>query len=133
MIPFPQQILRSRRLPALIVGLTLAVFGVSIYFGTVHLRKKIQAQIVRRDADILYAVALMQQVHEEEHRQLGDQIENLADQLTLALEISQLKGVIATRLFDAEGSFTCAFPPYVSAAALAPGDLPELKRLKPGS
>jgi len=130
---FPQQILRSRRLPALIVSLTLAVFGVSIYFGTVHLRKKIQAQIVRRDADILYAVALMQQVHEEEHRQLGDQIENLADQLTLALEISQLKGVIATRLFDAEGSFTCAFPPYVSAAALAPGDLPELKRLKPGS
>jgi signal transduction histidine kinase len=130
---FPQQILRSRRLPALIVGLTLAVFGVSIYFGTIHLRKKIQAQIVRRDADILYAVALMQQLNQQEQPQLGDEIENVTDQLSIALQISQLKGVIATRLFDAEGNFTFAFPAYVSAAPLAAADLPELKRLKPGS
>ncbi|HMJ66920.1 MAG TPA: sensor histidine kinase [Candidatus Binatia bacterium] len=130
---FPQQILRSRRLPALIVGLTLAVFGVSIYFGTLHLRKKVQAQIVRRDADILYAVALMQQLNQQEESQLGDEIENVADQLNVALQISQLKGVIATRLFDAQGNFTFAFPAYVPAAALTAADLPELKRLKPGS
>src|SRR5258705_6530950 len=133
MIRFPQQILRSRRLPALIVGLTLAVFGVSIYLGTIHLRKKIQAQIVRRDADILYAVALMQQLNQQDEAQSAAEIEDVAHQLNVALQISQLKGVIATRLFNAQGDFTFAFPGYVPPAALAAGDLPELKRLKPGS
>jgi signal transduction histidine kinase len=133
MVPFPQQILRSRRLPALIVGLTLAVFGATIYLGTIHLRKKIQAQIVRRDADVLYAVALMQQLNQQDEAASAAEIENVADQLNVALQISQLKGVIATRLFDAQGEFTFAFPAYVPSAALAAADLPELKRLKPGS
>ena len=58
---FPQQLFRSRRLPVMIVALTLAVFGASIWFGTILLRENIRAQMVGRDADILHAVALMHQ------------------------------------------------------------------------
>jgi signal transduction histidine kinase len=44
-----------------------------------------------------------------------------------------LKGVIATRLYDAQGAFTLAFPEHVSDAPLAAEDLAKLKRLVPGS
>src|SRR5688572_2824893 len=100
LLRFPQQILRSRRLPVLIVGLTLTVFGAAIYLGTVHLRKTIRTQIINRDADILYAVALMQQLKPSETTELGAEIEHVADQLNVALQVSELKGVIATRLFN---------------------------------
>jgi signal transduction histidine kinase len=133
MLRFPQQILRSRRLPLLVVAVTLAVFTVAIYLGTIHLRKKIQGQMVRRDADILYAVALMQQLNQEEATDLGGEIEHVADQLNVALQISQLKGVIATRLFDAQGHFTLAFPAHIPPGTLNAQDFLELKRLKPGS
>jgi signal transduction histidine kinase len=128
-----QQILRSRRLPLLIVALVLGVFGTTIYFGTVRLRKGIQSQLVQRDADILYAVAQMQQLHnQEEGTELGGEIEHLS----VALESSQLpdlKGVIAMRLFDPQGKFTLSLPLHIPPATLSASDLTHLKALRPGS
>ena len=122
-VRFSQQIFRSRGLPLMIIGVTLAVFGAAIWFGTIHLRKSIRAQIVHRDADILYAVALMQ-LNEQQLNRNGDgeagvELEDLPIQLNFALKISELKGVIATRLYDAQGAFTLAFPEHVSAPPLA--------------
>jgi signal transduction histidine kinase len=126
-------VLSSRRLPVLVVGLTLAVFAAVIYLGALQLRKSLRAQIAGRDAEILYAVALMQQLSDNEGTELGGEIEHVADQLNVILEISKLKGVIAARLFDGQGKFTLAFPAHVSETNLSSEQLPDLTLLKPGS
>src|SRR5687768_8174548 len=128
-----QQILRSRRLPLVIVALILAVFGTTIYFGTLRLRKGIQTQLVQRDADILYAVAQMQQLHnQEEGTELGGEIEHLSVALESS-QLSELKGVIAMRLFDPQGKFTLSLPLHIPPATLSARDLAQLKALEPRS
>ena len=126
-------VLSSRRLPVLVVSLTLAVFAAVIYLGALHLRKSLQAQIAGRDAEILYAVARMQQLSDAEGTELGGEIEHVADQLNVILEISKLKGVIAARLFDGHGKFTLGFPAHVSEASLSADQLRNLQLLQPGS
>jgi signal transduction histidine kinase len=133
LVRFPQQLFRSRQLPVMIVALTLAVFGASIWLGTILLRKNIRAQMVGRDADILHAVALMYQLDQRDGVDLGAELEDTAIQLNVALKISELKGVIATRLYDAQGTFTLSFPAHVPDAPLRREDLAKLKRLIPGS
>src|SRR5688572_2927173 len=133
LVRFPHQRFRSRRLPVMIVALTLAVFGASIWVGTVLLRKNIRAQMVGRDADILHAVAIMHQIDQGGGASLGAELEETAIQLNVALKISELKGVIATRLYDAQGAFTLSFPAHVPEAPLRTGDLAKLKSLIPGS
>jgi signal transduction histidine kinase len=117
----------------MIVALTLAVFGASIWVGTILLRKNIRAQMVGRDADILHAVALMHQLDQRDGADLGADLEETAIQLNVALKISELKGVIATRLYDAQGAFTLSFPAHVPDVPLRTEDLAKLKLLIPGS
>jgi signal transduction histidine kinase len=75
----------------------------------------------------------MQQLSHETEQDLGGQIENFADQFTIALQVSQLKGVIAVRLFDAQGKFVAPFPAYVAETTLDEKDFQELKKLRPVS
>ncbi len=129
-----QRLLRSRRLPALGIALTLLILAGIISLGMLQLRQKIRAQILSRDADILHGVAQMVQVNKETDKELGGQIENLPDQFAVALQVSQLNqfnGVIATRVFETNGRFAAALPAHVAEASLAPGDLSELERLRP--
>lgn len=131
-----QRLLRSRWLPAAGIGLTLLILAGSVAWSTLQLRGKIRAQIVRRDADILHGVAQMVQVTQEKNGELGAQIEELPDQMAVALQISELNqfnGVIATRLFDRNGRFAAALPPHVAPANLAEADLGDMQHLKPVS
>ena len=131
-----QRLLRSRRLPAAGIGLTLLILAGTIVFGTLELRARIRAQIVSRDADILHGVAQMVQVTRESDKELGSQLDQLPDQFAIALQISELNqfnGVIATRLFKTNGQFAAALPANVSAARLATEDLARLKEIKPVS
>lgn len=128
-----QQILRSRYLPWAGIALTLVVLGGTIYLGTAHLRHKIRGQIAGRDAAILHSVALMQQLSQESDLELGGQLEEITDQLAILLQISQLNGVIAARLFDADGKFRVPFPANVVEMKLNNEDLRRLKDLKPVS
>jgi len=131
-----QRLLRSRRLPAVGIGLTLLILAGIIALGALQLRQKIRAQIVSRDADILNGVAQMVQVTQEADKELGGQIENLADQFAVALQLSQLNqfnGVIATRVFDTNGQFATALPAHVAPARLPAEELSELQQLRPVS
>lgn len=131
-----QRLLRSRWLPAAGIGLPLLILAGTIAYGTLQLRDKIRAQIVSRDADILHGVAQMVQVTQEKENELGAQLEELPDQLAVALQISELNqfnGVIATRLFKTDGQFAAALPPHVAMADLAAPDLAALNQLKPVS
>ncbi len=126
-----KRLLRSRRLPLIGMALTLLILGGTIYLGTAHVRQKIRGQIAGRDAAILHSVALMQQLSQESDLELGGQLEEVTDQFAILLQISQLNGVIAARLFDAEGKFLVPFPANVAEIKLNAEDLGKLKELKP--
>lgn len=117
--------LRSRHLPALVIGATLGIFALGILAVTLHLRVEIREDIAKREGEILHSVAMMLQA--EEDRTLLDEP---SVQLNVLLKTSRLKGVIAARLFDARGQFVSAFPAYVSDGVLAPADLAGLQQLQ---
>src|SRR5687768_3101273 len=129
----PPQLLRSRYLPWLGIALTLLTLGATIYWGTLRLRQKIRTQISGRDAAILHSVALMQQLSQESDEELGGRLEDAADQFANLLHISQLKGVIAARLFDGNRQFYAPFPANVRDAQLRAEDVERLQELKPVS
>jgi signal transduction histidine kinase len=94
----------------------------------------LREHLVQRDGEILYAVALARQYANGAGEALSKRLGNPADQLALALEISQLReGTLAVRLFDAAGRFVTAFPPTVVETNLSQEFLPALKRLQPVS
>src|SRR6185503_2322559 len=123
-----QLLLRSRRMPWLVIGLTLLILGGTIFVARQQLRDKVRDQLVGRDAEVLHAVAQM----------YLDEADNPApdsDQQVLALlKTSRLSGVMGARLFDANGRFIEAFDFDVLEANLNPSDLPLLKKeLRPVS
>jgi len=129
--PIEQLLLRSRRLLAVLIGVTLASLAGTILFATLQLRAKIREQIAGRDGEVLDAVAFM---HLADLAADLPEIESLTDpenQLGVVLKTSRLKGVVATRLFDANGNIARAFPPNVRDATLDPESLQALRELKP--
>ena len=119
---------------AAVAVLALAILGASIFLGTDRLRRNVQAQMVNRDGELLYAVALARQFASASQTNPGPRLQSPAYHLALALDISQLKeGVLAVRLFDANGRFVTAFPPYVSESVLTRATFAELKNLRPRS
>ena len=117
--------LRSRHLPALVIGATLGIFALGILAVTLHLRAEIQNDLAQGEGEILHSVAMMLQ--EEESPAL---LAEPSTQLNVLLKTSRVKGVVAARLFDAQGKFISAFPAYVSDGQLAPEDLASLRQFK---
>ena len=126
-----QLFLRSRRLPWVLIGVTLLMLAATILLASLQLRAEIRKQIAGRDGEVLHPVAILQL--EAEIELLGP-ITDPANLLPVVLKTSRLlKSVVATRLFDANGRFVEAFPPYVQEGALEAENLPALRRLKPVS
>jgi signal transduction histidine kinase len=129
-----RQFLRSKRLPLLLIGLTLAVMAGTILAGCLRVRERVREQIAGRDGETLYEVTRWQQLYGDES---GDNaagpITDPAEQFNLILKISQLKGVLAIRLFTPDGAFTNAFPATITEATLSRADVAKLKTLKPVS
>lgn len=130
--PVARRLPQSRFVAASALVLALAVLGGMVALGTLYLRRHLREHLVQRDGDILYAVALARQYANGAGSNLTQRLGNPADQLALALDISQLKeGVLAVRMFDREGRFVTAFPPNVTATNLPTADLTPLHRLQP--
>ena len=126
-----QLFLRSRRLPWVLIGVTLLILAATILLASLQLRAEIRKQIAGRDGEVLHPVAILQL--EAEIELLGP-ITDPANLLPVVLKTARLlKSVVATRLFDANGRFVEAFPPYVQEGALEAENLPALRRLKPVS
>src|ERR1041385_4431559 len=129
--PVEQLLLRSRRLRWVLIGVTLASLAGTILFATLQLRARIREQIAGRDGEVLDAVAFMNLAADLPDIELP--LTNPENQLGVVLKTSRLKGVVATRLFDSNGTFARAFPPNVQKAALDPQSLQDLRDLKPVS
>lgn len=129
-----QQLRTSRLVPALGLAVALAILGGAIFLGTHRLRQNLREQMLSRDGEILHAVALAQQFSSEASSNLGARLKDPAEQLALALNISQLKDdVLAVRLYDAAGEFVTAFPPNTTEAPLDRITLARLQELHPVS
>ena len=129
-----QLFLRSRRLPWVLIGVTLFILAATILLASLQLRAEIRKQIAGRDGELLHPVAILQLEADAPELELLGPITDAANLLHVVLKTSRLlKSVVATRLFDANGRFVEAFPPYVQEGALEPESLPALSRLKPVS
>ena len=115
-------------------GLAMIVLALTVVGGTLHLRLHLREHLAERDGDILAAVALARQYANGSGSNLTQRLSNPADQLALALEISQIKeGVLGVRLFDQHGQFETAFPPTLTETNLTGEDLSSLRALLPVS
>lgn len=129
--------------PWLVLLLALTTFGSSVFWVSQRLRERLQAQVVAREGEVLSAVTLT--LAFGAGAELGDPEfgASSADQLDLILQASQrfeelagslrTGGILAARLFDAEGTLVTTFPVNVAEAALAAGDLERLRTLAPVS
>jgi signal transduction histidine kinase len=131
--PVEQLLLRSRRLRWVLIGVTLASLAGTILFATLQLRTRIREQIAGRDGEVLDAVAFMHLAADLPDIELVGPLTDPDNQLDVVLKTSRLKGVVAARLFDANGHFARAFPPTVREAALDAQSLRALRELKPAS
>jgi signal transduction histidine kinase len=123
-------LLRSRRLPWVVIALTLVILGGAIAVTTEQTRQRIRNQLVARDGEVLDAVALMQQPDASE---LVGPLDDPANQLLVVLKTSRLSGVMGARLFSAGGLFVESFPEYVLEGRLNAADLTQLAALRPVS
>ena len=90
--------LRSRRLPWVLIGVTLAILAGTILFATLQLRAKIREQIAGRDGEVLDAVAFEHLAADLPEIELLGPLTDPDNQLSVVLKTSRLKGVVATRL-----------------------------------
>ena len=125
-----QAVVGSRRLPALVIALGLAVLAGVVILATLQARERIREQIAGRDGEVLHAVASLNYA-EDVRDGLAGQVLNPGDQLGIAIKGSQLRDVLGVRLFDPKGRFVESFPPYVTENEIPQAMLPALKALRP--
>jgi signal transduction histidine kinase len=131
-LPLARQFSRTKWLPPLVTLLTLLILGGTIYLGTLQLRQNIRDQIIGRDAEVLDAVAVLDQLGADSPAELSRQLEDPVGQLALALRLSHLRqGVVATRLFDPSGELVVTMPDGVQPARLTQLQLARLRELVP--
>lgn len=130
--PFSDQSATSRWLAWASIAATVAIFGGTVWFVTAGLERRIREQIVARDAEILHAIIVMQQLSEKD-LDPGFSPADEASQFRLLLQATRLKGVIGVRLFDRNGRFVTAFPEYITEGKLTAVDVARLTSLRPVS
>lgn len=121
-------------IPILVVILITVIFGSLISILGLKSRKEIRSQIINRDAEVLYSLALMEFARANEESLANSWLEEMGtDLLTVVLRTSEMRSVIAVRLFDSEGRFTDALPVEFLKGELGPQDLERVRRLQPVS
>ncbi len=120
-----------RTLPTLVLVLALGVLGGAVLAGHRHLQRVVRTQLIDQDGEIRYAVAQAQLINSPATN-LAERLQSPAEQLALALQISGVKSnVLGVRLYDADGRFVTAFPPYVREASLELVARAALDQLRP--
>ncbi len=120
---------RASRWPwGLLIVLTLTVFGLVVLTITLSLRKDVRERIVSRDGEIFTAVAQMLLDDDGQSESL-----RFVDIFTTVLQMSRMQGVLAVRVYDAQGNFLDSVPLEVEPAPLPPKLLAQMSNLTPAS
>jgi len=125
----------SRAHPGKVAVLVLlaigGMLGAAVAGITWWLRADLREQILHREGESLYAVALMQQAVEKD-RAGGPGAATDPDHLVLtALQTSRLRGVLGARVFDRAGGLLDSMPTTLQLAPPGPPEWAELRALKP--
>lgn len=117
-------LLRSKRLPWLVLFPTLLILAGIIALTMQQTRSRIRAQIAGRDAEILHAVARMQMPSNAAADAGGADAgaDEPANLLEVILQTSKLSGVMGARLFGADGKFVESFPVEMFEAEISEDD-----------
>ena len=109
---------KPRRVLALVTVTTTAIFGALVALLTWQLRGQLREQVLRREAEAIHAVALMQLGRVDERLSEFDPALAMDDMFAAVLESSKLRGVLAVQLFDAQGELrqSSTVPPEDAAA-----------------
>lgn len=109
------------------IGLTWLVITLVVVWWAARLRGAVRAQIVDRGGEILGAVARAQV-------DSGDAVDAFdADPFIRFVSFPSREGILAARLFDAEGHFTASIPHSVREDAIPAEAWDALRRLEPVS
>lgn len=107
---------QPRRVLVPVIIVTFAIFGGLIAILTWRLRDRLRTEVLRREAEAIHSVALMQLGPADARlAQFGAEFA-IDDLFAAVLESSRLRGVLAVQLFDATGRLREANP-------LAPDDV----------
>src|SRR5690606_23272837 len=94
---------KPRRVLFAVMLATVAIFGALVALLTWQLREQLREQVLRREAEAIQAVALMQLGRAEERLSAFAPEFVMDDLFAAVLESSKLRGVLAVQLFDAAG------------------------------
>jgi signal transduction histidine kinase len=118
---------KPRRVLLAVTLATVAIFGGLVALLTWQLREQLREQVLRREAEAIHAVALMQLGRVEERlSEFGSEFA-MDDLFAAVLESSKLRGVLAVQLFDASGALrqSSSIPPEdAEASKWWPNQLP---------
>ena len=95
---------KPRRVLLAVTLATIAIFGGLIAIFTWQLRAQLRDEVLRREAEAIHAVALMQTGQVEEQLAAFGPEFAMEDLFAAVLESSKLRGVLAVQLFDAQGT-----------------------------
>lgn len=113
----------------------MIVFVAILVSITLTLRGSLRAQIVSRDAAVLSSMVQYELSRARALNQLYPEEDDSADDsmLETLLDVARLDGVVAFRVFDADGEFLAAAPTVFVRGGLDEADMDTLKSLKPVS
>ncbi len=122
---------RSRRTYVLGIAAMLIVLAATVLAGWLMARMLVRQLILQRDADLLYATSLMEQLDAREEN--GNQSLRSDEQVGFdaAILASRLRGVMGIRFFTPSGKFKDAFPANIQPQALDAEPLVAVQSFKP--
>lgn len=132
----PKRALEAQRTPRR--ALLLALLGLGVFVGvllgvSLSLRQRLRGQILARDAAVLSALALLE-VEKADSQALAYYGLKSADEesmLEALLDVSRLDGVVAFRVFDAQGqTLLDAVPTSFVRGELSPEDVDTLQKTR---
>ncbi|MGB0579182.1 MAG: sensor histidine kinase [Limisphaerales bacterium] len=113
--------------PWALVILTLVILAGTIQFGRQRLQSTLRQQIIDRDGQLFQTVALMKAAEVRKELREAD-LDGVFDwRADLALEISQLRGIFAIRIYEANGELHEWLPANVNPIAVNPPDIVTLR------
>jgi signal transduction histidine kinase len=118
---------RTNRVAWFALGLTWLVTVVLVVWGARALRAQVRAQMIGRDAVMLQAMAQAVRAADV------DDLFGPDDPLWVLLRMEHLEGVLAARLFDAEGRFIASLPSSVRVGEVPEDAWKPLRGLQPVS
>lgn len=130
--PPPQAAVRRLRGPArLAIGAVLLTLAAVIASAALVLRGQLRAQILSRDAALLAGLARFIAATDPAAQALGPDADPADRNFALLPGIARFDGVLAARLFEADGAFAASIPDDVTLRTLGGDELAALRAQRP--